>query len=140
MKIGKQIAIFDTSSVRNAGSAIAFLGGRSELERFASICEIILPDMVVEEIKKQRRQHLLEKKNQFLLNPLHQLLKLENEKTRALNIDEVICDLENSETITYKTIYLTNPKALGRIKEMCINCVAPFGESGIRASKTHIFF
>ena len=57
--------IFDTNSVRNTEPK-QFLGGRSELEKFAKVAELVFPDIVIEEIKNQKRRNLESKKDSFL--------------------------------------------------------------------------
>jgi rRNA-processing protein FCF1 len=135
MKIGRQIVVFDTSSVRNVEGLSSFLGGRKELERFASVCEIVLPDMVVDEIKKQKRDHLTSKRKDFLTNPMHSLLGLKKDETETFDLEDVIKKLEAEEVISYKTIELTKTDSLNKIKSMCLACQAPFGEKGDKGFK-----
>jgi len=62
--------IFDTNAVRNTDSN-NFLGNRSELQQFSKIVEIIIPDIVIEELKRQKGRQLKSQKQSFLDNPFH---------------------------------------------------------------------
>jgi len=68
--------IFDTNFIRNTEPK-QFLGGRSELEKFAKVAELVFPDIVIEEIKNQKRRSLEKNKTSFLGNPFHWLRKLD---------------------------------------------------------------
>lgn len=129
MNIGKRIAIFDTSVIDGEKNTDSFFGGRDELEKFSAVCDIIIPDMVIDEIKKHKKRHLTSAKSKFLANPFRFMLGIEQEGVDALGIDEVIDGLHESELISHSIIKLTKSNALERIRTMCHTCTAPFGEN-----------
>ena len=100
----KYKVIFDTNSIRNAESVADFLGGRAELERFLKVSEIIIPDIVIEEIKNQKRKHLISKRESFISNPFHFLRKINEEETKSFDIDKWITDLVDKESIPHTVI------------------------------------
>lgn len=129
MNIGRRIAIFDTSAIDGEKNSDSFFGGRNELAKFSAVCEIVIPDMVIDEITKHKKRHLSAAKSKFISNPFRYLLNLEQESIDMVNIDEKINTLQAEETISYTVIKLSKADALERIKNMCHECVAPFGEN-----------
>lgn len=125
----KYKVVFDTNSIRNAESVSDFLGGRSELERFLKVSEIIIPDIVIEEIKNQKRKHLISKRDSFLFNPFHSLRKIDENETKNFDIDVWISGLATGEKIPYTTIYLTRADGLNEIKRLCLGNLPPFEEN-----------
>ena len=139
----KYKVVFDTNSIRNAESFSDFLGGRPDLERFLKVSEIIIPDLVIEEIKYQKKKHLISKKYSFLTNPFHFLLNLEKEKVEKFDMDNWILELTNNEEIPYKIISLTKNKEdiFEKIKQLCLANEPPFDENSDRGFKdAYIYF
>lgn len=133
--------IFDTNSIRNADSVADFLGGRSELERFLKVSEIIIPDIVIEEIKCQKRKHLISKRDSFLSNPFHLLRKIDEEETRNFDIEKWITDLAGKESISHTIIFLTRGNVIDDIKKLCLANLPPFEENCDKGFKdAYIYF
>lgn len=120
--------VFDTNSIRNAESVSDFLGGRSELERFSKVADIIIPDLVIDEIKRQKVKHLNSKRDSFLANPFHLLRKLDEEETKAFDVESWILELAGNEKIKFSIITLTRSSALEEIKKLCLDNHPPFEE------------
>lgn len=131
----KYKVIFDTNSIRNADSVADFLGGRSELERFLKVSDIIIPDIVIDEIKCQKRKHLVSKRDSFLSNPFHFLRKIDEEKTKSFDIDKWISELAAGEKLPYTTIHLTRTNGLNEIKRLCLGNLPPFEENSDKGFK-----
>ena len=125
--------IFDTNFIRNAEPKM-FLGGRSELEKFAKVAELVFPDIVIEEIKNQKRRNLGSKKQSFLDNPFHWLQNLNKEETSNFDIDEHIGELEENETLKYTVIKLSDYSVLEQMKELALKKLPPF-EAGDNTDK-----
>ncbi|MBF0275288.1 MAG: DUF4935 domain-containing protein [Nitrospinae bacterium] len=119
--------IFDSNFIRNT-EAKYFLGNRSELEKFTKVVEIILPSIVIEEIKQQKRRNITSKKQSFLENPFHWLKNLNRDETNNFDIDAHIDSLEKKEKINYQVIKLTDNSALERIKELALAYKPPFAK------------
>jgi len=133
--------IFDTNSIRNAESVADFFGGRTELERFLKVSEIIIPDIVIEEIKSQKRKHLISKRDSFLSNPFHFLRKVNEEETKSFDIDKWITDLVDEERIPHTVIFLTKDEVLDDIKKLCLENLPPFEENCDKGFKdAYIYF
>ena len=139
----KHKVIFDTNSVRNAESFSDFLGGRSDLERFLTLAQIIIPDLVIEEIRCQKKKQLTSKRDSFLSNPFHYLLDLNKEDTEKFDMDKWIAELLKTEKIPHVVISLTKNKAkiLDQLKDLCLTGAPPFEESSDKGFKdAYIYF
>lgn len=121
----KEKVIFDTNITRNAG-VNTFLGNREILFKFSQDAEIILPDVVVQEIKSQKRRDLKNKRDKFLKNPFHKLIGVNEDETNAFSIEDYIQKLIDEEDIPFKVIDLKDNNVLSQIKDLAINKQAPF--------------
>lgn len=129
----KEKVIFDTNIVRNTETN-TFLGGRVELERFLQVADIVIPETVVQEIKRQKRKSLRANKDKFISNPLHRIIGLNEDDTKAFDVDNYIQKLIEDETIVFEVIDLKNNDVLPQIKELALNKKAPF-EKGDNTDK-----
>jgi rRNA-processing protein FCF1 len=129
----KEKVIFDTNTVRNTETN-NFLGGRIELERFLQVADIVIPETVIQEIKRQKRKSLSTNKNKFISNPLHKLVGLNEEDTKAFDVDSFIQQLIDDESIPFEIIDIKNNDVLPQIKELALHKKAPF-ESGDNTDK-----
>jgi rRNA-processing protein FCF1 len=138
----KHKVIFDTNSIRNAESVSDFLGGRDDLGRFLKVSEIIIPDIVIEEIKMQKKKHLISKRDSFLSNPFHFLRSVDERGTNDFDIDNWISELAGKESVPYTVIFLSKKEGiLEKIKKMCLECSPPFEENSDKGFKdAYIYF
>ncbi|MDD2656433.1 MAG: PIN domain-containing protein [Patescibacteria group bacterium] len=120
--------IFDTNTLRNTEPK-TFLGGRDELKKFSEVSEIIFPDIVIDELKHQKRKSLEKSKSSFLSNPFHWLINLNEQETQNFDNDAHISQLEINEDIKYFVIQLTDYTVLEKIKDLAINKLPPFEDS-----------
>ncbi|KAA5537887.1 PIN domain-containing protein [Paenimyroides baculatum] len=121
----KEKVIFDTNTLRNTEINF-FLGNRKELERFAQDADIVVPHVVIEEIKRQKRAVLKGKKDSFIGNPFHNLLGINEAYTKAFDIDNYIENLQLDETIEFDIIDLKSNDVLPIMKELALLKKAPF--------------
>ncbi|WP_139682576.1 PIN domain-containing protein [thiotrophic endosymbiont of Bathymodiolus puteoserpentis (Logatchev)] len=121
----KEKVIFDTNIVHNIESN-SFLGGRVELERFLQDADIVIPETVIQEIKRQKKQKLASNKDKFLSNPFHKLLAVNEDDTKDFSIEDYIQQLAEDETIPFEVIDLKNNDVLPQIKELALNKKPPF--------------
>lgn len=124
----KEKVIFDTNIVRNT-DINTFLGGRNELEQFLQDVDIVIPETVVQEIKRQKKQKLSTNKNKFLSNPFHKLLAVDEATTNAFDIEGHIESLIFGEAIPFERIDLKSNDVLPLIKELALNKKPPFESS-----------
>lgn len=121
----KEKVIFDTNIVRNPETN-NFLGGREELKQFLQVADIVIPQVVIEEIKRQKRKSLQGNKDKFLANPLHKILALNEDDTKSFNVETYIEDLIVKEEFTFEIIDVKDNNILPQIKDLAINKKPPF--------------
>lgn len=129
----REKVIFDTNVVRNP-EINNFLGGREILELFKHDADIVIPDTVIQEIKRQKRNSLVSNKTKFLTNPFHKLIGVDEANTKSFDVELYIQKLLDDETISFETIDLKDHSVLPLIKELAILKKAPF-ESGDNTDK-----
>ena len=121
----KEKVVFDTNIIRNT-EINTFFGGRKELIRFAEVADIVIPETVIQEIKRQKRKSLQSNKNKFLANPFHNLLGVDTNNTNAFGIDEYIEKLVTDEEFLFEVIDIKDNNVLLKIKELAFNKLPPF--------------
>jgi rRNA-processing protein FCF1 len=129
----KEKVIFDTNIVHNT-DANKFFGGRVELESFLQDADIVIPETVIQEIKRQKRIKLVSNKDKFLTNPFHKLIGVDENVTKTFSIEDYIQKLMDDEEIPFEIIDLKDNNVLPQIKELAIHKQAPF-ESGENTDK-----
>ncbi|MBY0472993.1 PIN domain-containing protein [Patescibacteria group bacterium] len=127
--------IFDTNLLRSEPERAVFFGFRSDLEKFAAIAEIVVPDMVIDEIKCQKREHFTSKRDAFASNPFHDIFSLDKSSTKFFDVHTHVNGIYAQEPISHSVIYLTKPDALERIKELCNKRLPPFESGGDKGFK-----
>jgi rRNA-processing protein FCF1 len=121
----KEKVIFDTNIIRNT-EVNNFFGGREVLERFAKVADIVIPETVIQEIKRQKHKNLASNKTKFLNNPFHKLIGVSESDTKTFAIEEHIQSLMDAESILFETIDIKDNNILPKIKELALNKEAPF--------------
>ncbi|EKD24503.1 MAG: hypothetical protein ACD_80C00226G0006 [uncultured bacterium (gcode 4)] len=127
--------IFDTNKLRDKEANLwFFFGNRGDLEKFSKVSEIIIPDMVIEELKRQKKRSLENKKQSFLENPIHWILGTSKPERENFDIASHIQKLEDAENISYSVIKLTDYSVIEQMKELALQKAAPF-ENGENTDK-----
>jgi len=142
MSFLREKVIFDTNKIRNP-EPNNFLGGKDELKKFASVSDIVLPDIVLDEIRYQKKRSLKSNRDKFLTNPFYLLLGLEKEATKKFDSDSYLQTLEEEEEITYSKIELQDYSILKEMRDLAIRKLPPFekGENTDKGFKdAYIYF
>ncbi|MBD0725535.1 hypothetical protein B6A10_10125 [Flavobacterium sp. L1I52] len=121
----KEKVIFDTNTLRNTEINF-FLGNRRELERFAQDADIVVPHVVIEEIKRQKRAALKSNRDKLIANSFHKLIGGTEAQIRAFDIEVYIENLQSAETIVFEIIDLKSNDVLPQIKELALLKKPPF--------------
>lgn len=121
----REKVIFDTNTIRNPDND-EFLGGRKELELFSKYADILIPDIVIQEIRRQKKSTLKKHRNQRLSNPFLTLVGVNKDDIKAFDIDDYIQQLVDNEKIPYEVIDNTDNNILPQIKKLAIYKQAPF--------------
>lgn len=117
--------IFDTNSIRNNGWK-KFFWNIEELKKFAWKCEIIIPSIVIEEIKNQKFKELKSQKDKFLSSPFLEHYWVTWCKTKECKIEDIIEKLEQDEWVDFITIDLENHSKILEIKKLAVKNEPPF--------------
>lgn len=125
MSFLREKIIFDTNKIRNS-EPDSFLGGKDELKKFMSVSDIVLPDIVLDEVRYQKKRSLKSNRDNFLKNPFHFLLRLEKETTKNFDSDSYLKTLEQDEEIIYSTIELKDYSVLREMRNLAIKKLPPF--------------
>jgi rRNA-processing protein FCF1 len=117
----KEKVIFDTNTIRSSPEADNFLGNRDELNCFLQDADIVIPEIVIQEIKRQKKEKLVNNKSQFFSNPLHKILDVNEATTKGFNVENYIQKLLEEEAIPFEVIDLKNNDVLPQIKNLALN-------------------
>ena len=121
-----QKIIIDTNSAINK-SHIGFFGFREELRKISNVSELFFPQIVIDEIKNHKNRQLSTKRSQMLDNPFMDIAKISRSTIKSHNIDLIIDDILDTETIKYQLIGLDDiPRAFERIYGWAIKNEPPF--------------
>ena len=136
----KEKVVFDTNRLYNKKATSFFAKNISDLDKFAKVSEIILPDMVVGELEEKYKRDFEDEKEKFLKTILNTLL---SHDVDILNINEKIEKLKEDEVIEYSVIELKDDSVLSKIKELALKKELPF-KKGVKEDPgfkdTYIYF
>lgn len=136
-------AVFlDTNSIRN-GRTKSFFGNIDMYQRLADQVQIIIPTIVIEEIKQQKRRYLISQLNKFRENYFTKYLELDSGETLFNHIDSKIQELYNNanDEISHIEWDMEPDGKLEKIKELAVKSIPPFqGESDKGFKDSYIYF
>jgi rRNA-processing protein FCF1 len=136
----KEKVIFDTNIIRNTG-ANGFLGGRDILGSFLQDADIVIPEIVIQEIKRQKKKTLESDRDEFLNNPLHTILDVNKATTKDFNVENYIQKLLKEEAIPFEVIDLKNNDVLPKITDLALDKKPPFeGNGGDKGFKDALIY
>ncbi len=119
--------IFDTNTLRDNDTSLDyFFWNRGELEKFSKVAEIVIPNMALWELRRQKYRSLQSKKDLFLKNPFHWLRELNTIDTENFDNKAHVQKLEDTETIKYTEIDIKDFSILGKIKDFALDKLPPF--------------
>lgn len=118
----KEKVIFDTNFLLEKRMK-NFFGKQEELHKFEKVSSILIPDIVIEELKARYKRDFFEEKSSFVKKLLNNVV---NHNIEEVNIDEIILTLIEKENFRYEIIELTNPNVLFQIKDLAIKKEPPF--------------
>jgi hypothetical protein len=105
------------------------------MERFSALAEILLPEIVVEEIKAQKFKVLRAKADQLRESPFIEWLNLDISPINDEYIKEFIQKLFDEETIEYSIVPLKNKDILDDIKHLALRNIPPFEKESDKGFK-----
>lgn len=134
----------DTNSIRNKKTS-SFFGEISQFKRIDSLVNIVIPSMVIEEIKRQKKKYLKSQLDQFCDNYFAKKYFIDkNRKDELLSaIDDKIKKLYegSNDEIRYKEYDMEPDGKLEKMKEFAIKNLAPFEANSDKGFKdSYIYF
>ena len=137
----KYKVVFDTNILRNEESISEFFGSHNELEKFSKISKILIPDIVVEEVRNQKRRYLSDQRASLVLNDFGKLMGVDAGQANSFDIDQHILELQKSESVSHLIITLSGQDALEKIKKLSLGNHAPFDKKTDKGFKdAYIYF
>ena len=103
-----------------------FFAKQEQLRKFASLAQIIIPDMVIGELREWYKRNLLSEKDKFAKSPLNNVL---NHDLDTIDIETAIGKLLQGEAVSYDTISLSETNYLFKMKELALEKKPPFVSS-----------
>jgi rRNA-processing protein FCF1 len=131
---------FDTNIIRNSEGIEHFLGGRDQLERFKNVAEIMIPSIVITEIKNQRRKSFKSKRDSFVASPFFGLMGLDKNRVSDEKIEKWIEKLEQNEKISFTAVPVKDRDILPDIFKLAINNLPPFEAENDKGFKDAIIY
>jgi rRNA-processing protein FCF1 len=105
-----------------------FFGKQVQLEKFSKVSKIIIPDMVMGELKERYKRDFQEEKNKFFKTLLTNIL---SHNADEIDIEKSIQDLIEAEAVPYEIIDLKDTSVLFDIKKLALEKRPPFvGQNG----------
>lgn len=136
----KYKVIFDTNSVLSTSMNV-FLRKGKELLKFEEQCEIIIPDIVIGEIKRQKYEKFVSDKNK-ITKAYKNLAPDSSASLELVEFEEKFLEAKGNETINYKVISLTEKEdALTQMVELALQKSPPFASTSDAGFKdAYIYF
>ena len=130
----KDVIIFDTNSIRNTGLN-TFLGERELLRQLSPDADFFIPELVLDEIKRQKIREFETAKNQLLKNKLVKAFSPDLSNIESLNIDAHIEGMQNNESFPFETIPCVHGEVVDQFRSMAILNQAPFNKDSDKGFK-----
>lgn len=121
--------IFDTNTIRNQGEN-SFFGEEGILLKYAKEAEVIIPSVVIEEIKRQKKQFIRSQRSKLINNNFCKLIDIKNEYINAFDIENHIKELYETSLnkIGFTTLDLRDEKrdTLEKMTQLALQKEPPF--------------
>jgi len=131
----------DTNSIRNKKTS-SFFGNIDKYQKLSDQVQIIIPSIVVEEIKRQKKRYLNSQLNKFQENYFTKYLDIDSGEVLVQHIDEKVAALYQgaNEEISHVELELGHQGKLQRIKELAIGNIPPFEAETDKGFKDSYFY
>lgn len=121
------VILIDTNSIKN-DKPNSFFGNIENYQKLSGLVQVIIPSIVIEEIKRQKKRYLLAQLGKFKMNYFTCYLKLDTGDRLHNHIDEKIEELYQgaNDEISHIELELEPIGKLEKIKELAIKNIPPF--------------
>lgn len=137
-------AIFlDTNSIHNKKTD-SFFGNQSKFQRVMNQVNIIIPSIVILEIKRQKRRYLIDELEKLEKNYFYDYLNLNKDKSDEIRnfIDTKVNSLYDkaNDEILHIEYDLTEDDAFEKVKHFAVENIAPFDAKSDKGFKDSCFY
>lgn len=134
--MSRPVVFVDTNKIDNPGSAVYFLGGRSDLGKIAKRADIKLPRVVYEELHRHVCSFMQKQKDSFRKNPHRHLAGVTDEYIEKIDCVKYVDNLVRDETIPFKIVDLQDEAAAYKqAYRHALEGSAPFETNGDKGFK-----
>jgi len=136
------VLFLDTNVIRNQGGE-SFFGNKETFQTISSHAQIIIPSIVIDEIKAQKRRNLLSQLERFRKNYFTQKLRIFNGPLFLDLIEDVIEHLYSNcqDEISHTELEVDLKDRLLDMRKKAVSNLAPFEEQNDKGFKdAYIFF
>lgn len=130
----KDVIIFDTNAVRHTGLR-EFFRSRELLRQLEPDAEFYIPELVLDEIKRQKKRKFEESKKQLMGNDLVKAFAPDLLQIESIDIDSHIDTMQLNETFEFQTIPCVHGEIVDRFRSMAILNQAPFNKDSDKGFK-----
>lgn len=130
----KDVIIFDTNAIRHDGLG-AFFGGRELLRQLEPDTEFYIPELVLDEVKRQKKRKFEKSKAQLLGNDLVKAFSPDLSEIESMDIDAHIEQMQQNESFTFQTIPCVHGEVVDQFRSMAVLNQAPFNEDSDKGFK-----
>jgi rRNA-processing protein FCF1 len=117
-----------------------FLGGREALDKLSKVADILIPAIVLDEIKQHKNKWISDKVAALKENPIFKLLKYQLNRATSLKVETVVSRLERDEAIKFSRVELSNSNILLDIANLAVNHLPPFEQGSDKGFKDAIIY
>ena len=123
----KYKVIFDTNFIWNSGADVVS-GNKDELSKFEKHCEIIIPDMVIRELRQQRWEALISHEDKLKSNFFYKKFKSDSSiSLPSIDIEQEVLKIEQNYRGNYKIISLSSQEnAFVAMQKLALRKLPPF--------------
>lgn len=130
----KDVIIFDTNAIHHEGLG-AFLGGRELLRQLEPDAEFYIPELVLDEVKRQKKRKFDKSKAQLLGNDLVKSFSPDLSEIESMDIDAHIEQIQQNENFAFQTIPCVHGEVVDQFRSMAILNQAPFNKDSDKGFK-----
>ena len=130
----KDVIIFDSNSIRHTGLR-EFLGNRELLRQLKPDADFYIPELVLDEVKRQKKRKFEESMNQLLGNDLVKAFSPDLSGIESLDIDAHLEEIQQNEPYDFEIIPCVHGEVVDRFRSMAILNQAPFNKDSDKGFK-----
>ncbi len=130
----KDVIIFDTNGIRNTGFN-EFLGNREILRQLLPDADFLIPELALDEVKRQKKIEFEKVKRELLSNQLVKVFSPDLSSIKSTDIDTYIAQMQDKEQYSFEVIPCVHGELVDQFRLMAILNEAPFNKGSDKGFK-----